>query len=152
MATQQNTTSPVVYIRQSVSGSFGSWRKLLIADNNLSDVSSATTSRTNLSIFMNTALASSTNFNSIVTEGAYYTIDSSSTNAPFSSAYWYLQVRAYSSSSWIMQIATRLDIVGANTYIRTQTNGTWNAWRQVVFPDDQVAWVRQQYFPLTTLS
>jgi hypothetical protein len=82
------------------------------------------------------ALGATANFNTAVTDGCWYTIDASSTNAPSTGRYWYLDVTAYAAdpTNYVRQTATTLDdAVAPNTYTREKVAGVWQPWQQFSF-------------------
>jgi len=82
-----------------------------------------------------TALGAAANFNSQTTTGWYYTVDTSSTNAPISSHQWYLEVFQANNSSTVMQVATLKDSDPAFKYTRVMIGGTWDSWHPYLHAD-----------------
>lgn len=63
------------------------------------------------------------------------TVSGVGTNAP-DSTFWYVDTYAYAVNSYILQIATSLDTLTPNSYIRTCRAGTWGSWRKITFTDE----------------
>jgi hypothetical protein len=93
--------------------------------------------RENIGLYLTTALAASQDFNSATTPGFYYTVDSSSTNAPTAGSYWYLEVSVYGAgpSANRTQRAWRLDSGVPDVSVRNYASAAWGAWRKVSFED-----------------
>ena len=93
--------------------------------------------RENIGLYLTTALAASQDFNSATTPGFYYTIDSSSTNAPAAGSFWYLEVSVYGAGPGAnrTQRAWRLDSNTPDLSIRNYSSAVWGAWRKVSFED-----------------
>lgn len=81
------------------------------------------------------ALSANANFNTLFTPGAYYTIDTGSTNAPIAGARWYVWIEGdgLNPTTYIKQMATQNDVT-AETYVRTCVAGTFGFWRQLTTP------------------
>jgi len=76
-----------------------------------------------------TLLPGGTDFNTVVTSGAYVTSAADSTNAPGAGAFWFLWVTCLAGSTFVHQRATLYTGSPPQTWERKMDGGVWGTWQ-----------------------